>query len=129
MASHLRIPTLAIAALSLGLNIAIIGCAGRTLNVYLTQRHDNVYFLPVWASHFDMRGLPALLGTSAVIVVLNSLLVAAIFISAVSTILKKVSIDGSVLIPNKASSQSPRLCLFTPQHDLGYHCHILFSCS
>ncbi|KXT14125.1 hypothetical protein AC579_85 [Pseudocercospora musae] len=79
---QLRIPTLAIAALSLGLNIAIIACAGRTLNIYLTQRHDNVYFLPVWTSHFDMRGLPALLGTSAVIVVLNALLIAAIFISA-----------------------------------------------
>ncbi|KAF7194440.1 hypothetical protein HII31_04245 [Pseudocercospora fuligena] len=118
MASHLRIPTLAIAALSLGLNIAIIGCAGRTLNVYLTQRHDNVYFLPVWASHFDMRGLPALLGTSAVIVVLNALLVAAIFTSALpanllvfassllSTILAIIAMSFSAALNNGSESDT-----------------------
>ncbi|EME85685.1 uncharacterized protein MYCFIDRAFT_210300 [Pseudocercospora fijiensis CIRAD86] len=118
MASRLRIPTLAVAALSLALNIAIIACAGRSLNIYLTQRYDNVYFLPVWASHFDMRGLPALLGTSAVIVLLNALLVAAIFIAALpanllvfatsllSTILAIIAIAFSASLNNGSESDT-----------------------
>lgn len=83
MASQLRLPTLLLAALSIGLNLAIIGTAGRTLNVFNTNRTENVYFLPIWNSHFNMRGLHGLIGTSAVIVVLNVVLAIALFISAV----------------------------------------------
>ena len=83
MATHLRLPTLLLAALSIGLNLAIIGTAGRTLNVFQNGQTNNVYFLPIWNSHFDMRGLHGLIGTSAVIVVLNAILALALFITAV----------------------------------------------
>lgn len=84
MASHLRTPTLLLVTLSIILNIAIIATASHTLSVFNSNRTENVYFLPIWSSHFDMRGLGALIGTSVVIFLLNTILAAALFISAVS---------------------------------------------
>jgi hypothetical protein len=84
MAARLRMPTLAFAALSICLNIAIIGCAGRTVNIFYVQQKSNAWLLPIWPNHFDTRELQALLGTSAAIVLLNALLILALFIISVS---------------------------------------------
>ncbi|CAK1362481.1 unnamed protein product [Cercospora beticola] len=82
MASHLRLPTLLLVTLSIILNIAIIATASHTLSVFNSNRSESVYYLPIWSSHFDMRGLGALIGTSVVILLLNAILAAALFISA-----------------------------------------------
>ncbi|KAK4505545.1 hypothetical protein PRZ48_003508 [Zasmidium cellare] len=82
MATRLRLPTLAIAALSLGLNVAILGCAGRTLAVFMEQRYTSTWFMPVWSSHFDTRELWALIWTSAVVLILNLVLMAGLFIAS-----------------------------------------------
>lgn len=83
MAPSLRTPTLALALLSLCLSIAIIGTAGRSLHVFSTET-DNPWFLPSWRNHFDLRELQTLIGTSAAIVVLNAVVVVALFVSVVS---------------------------------------------
>lgn len=64
--AHLLLPLL-----SITLNLAILGTSSRTLHIYQTSQTSNVYFLPIWNSHFDMRGLQTLVGTSVGIVVLN----------------------------------------------------------
>ncbi|KAK4973936.1 hypothetical protein LTR42_005926 [Elasticomyces elasticus] len=78
--AKLRTPTLAFAALSICLNLAIIGCAGRTLSFYNTEQRSNAWLLPIWPNHFDTRELHALVGTATAIVVLNAVLVAALFV-------------------------------------------------
>ncbi|KAK5708043.1 hypothetical protein LTR97_000583 [Elasticomyces elasticus] len=80
--AKLRTPTLAFAALSICLNLAIIGCAGRTLSFYNTEQSSNAWLLPIWPNHFDTRELHALVGTATAIVVLNAVLVAALFVRA-----------------------------------------------
>lgn len=86
MAARLRLPTLALAALSVGLNFAILGCSARTLNVYNSEVDSNAYFLPVWRQHIDTRELSALIGTSVIIVVLNGLLLVSLLVHSVSSI-------------------------------------------
>lgn len=66
--THLLLPLL-----SITLNLAILGTSSRTLHIYQTSQTSNVYFLPIWNSHFDMRGLQTLVGTSVGIVVLNGI--------------------------------------------------------
>ncbi|KAK0976905.1 hypothetical protein LTR91_013539 [Friedmanniomyces endolithicus] len=83
-APKLRTPTLAFAALSIGLNLAIIGCAAHTLSVFNAEQSSNVWLLPLWPNHFDTRELHALLGTATVIVVLNVVLILPLFVRAVS---------------------------------------------
>ncbi|KAH9819810.1 hypothetical protein Tdes44962_MAKER00799 [Teratosphaeria destructans] len=75
----LRMPTLAAAALSMCLSIAIIGCAGRTFSVFNAQQTTNAWLLPIWPDHFDTSELRVLIGTSAAIVFLNALLISAQF--------------------------------------------------
>jgi hypothetical protein len=84
MAAKLRMPTMAFAALSVCLNVAVIGCAGRTISHFNTQQTSNAWFLPIWPNHFDTRELQALIGTSAAIIVLNAILVLSIFVTSVS---------------------------------------------
>lgn len=86
MSSRLRLPLLALAALSIGLNIAILGCAGRTLHVYNSERHTSPYFLPIWSSHFDTRELSALIATSILTFLLNCIVVLSLFITTVRQI-------------------------------------------
>ena len=83
MSSRLRLPLLALAALSIGLNIAILGCAGRTLHVYNSERHTSPYFLPIWSSHFDTRELSALIATSILTFLLNCIVVLSLFVTVV----------------------------------------------
>lgn len=68
-----RLPHLLLPLLSITLNLAILGTSSRTLHIYQTSQTSNVYFLPIWNSHFDMRGLQTLVGTSVGIVVLNGI--------------------------------------------------------
>lgn len=82
--SSLRLPTFGLALLSICLSVAIIGCAGRTLNLFNTQQSTNAWLLPLWPQHFDTRGLQALIGISASVLVLDALLVVAVLIPAVS---------------------------------------------
>lgn len=84
MAARLRLPTLALAALSVGLNFAILGCSARTLNVFNSEVQTNAYFLPVFHQHFDTRELSALIGTSIIVVILNGLLLVSLLIPSVS---------------------------------------------
>ena len=84
MAPSLRTPTLALALLSICLSIGIIGTAGRSLHVFLS-RGQNPWFLPSFPNHFDLRELQTLIGTSAAIVVLDAVIVVALFVSVVST--------------------------------------------
>lgn len=90
MAARLRIPTLALAALSIGLNVAILGCAGRTLNVFMMERYTSTWFMPVWSSHFDTRELWGLIGTSAAVLCLNVILVAGLFVASVGTMSRRL---------------------------------------
>lgn len=83
MVSRLRWPTVAIALLSMILSIAVIGCAGRTIHIFNTQQKSNQWLLPIWRDHFDTRELSLLIGTSAATVILNVVLVLALFIAAV----------------------------------------------
>lgn len=87
-AAKLRMPTLAFAALSICLNVAIIGCAGRTLSIFNTEQTSNAWLLPIWPNHFDTRELHALVGTATAILVLNAVLVLALFVHAVSQTMK-----------------------------------------
>ncbi|CZT23770.1 uncharacterized protein RCC_09484 [Ramularia collo-cygni] len=80
MAARLRLPTLALATLSIGLNLAILGCSSRALDVYNSEVESNAYFLPVWHGHFDTRELSALIGTSVIIVILNGLLLVSLLV-------------------------------------------------
>ncbi|WPH03348.1 Hypothetical protein R9X50_00622600 [Acrodontium crateriforme] len=82
MVSRLRWPTVAIALLSIILSIAVVGCAGRTIHIFNTQQKTNQWLLPVWRNHFDTRELSLLVGTSATTIVLNLILVVALFIAA-----------------------------------------------
>lgn len=84
MAQALRMPILASAALSICLSLAIIGCAGRSLSIFDSQQASNAWLLPIWPNHFDTRELPALIGTSAAVVILNFVLIAALFMQKVS---------------------------------------------
>jgi len=83
MAAKLRMPTAAFGALSICLNLAIIGCAGRTLSFFNTEQSKNAWLLPIWPNHFDTRELHALVGTAVVILVLNAVLVLSLFVQAV----------------------------------------------
>lgn len=83
MVSNLRTPTLALTALSMCLCLAIIGTAGRSLNVFQDQHSTNPWLLPVWPNHFDTRELEMLIGTSAAIVVCNAILGAGLVVKQV----------------------------------------------
>ncbi|RMY68822.1 hypothetical protein D0863_06869 [Hortaea werneckii] len=80
-------PILASAALSICLSLAIIGCAGRSLSIFDSQQASNAWLLPIWPNHFDTRELHALIGTSAAVLVLNLVLIAALFIPKLPTAL------------------------------------------
>ncbi|KAM3422585.1 hypothetical protein BST61_g77 [Cercospora zeina] len=86
MASHLRLPTLLLTTLSMLLSLTILITASYSLSTFNTNRTENVYFLPVWgSSHLDLRSLSALIGTAVIILLLNFLLVAAMFIPNLPT--------------------------------------------
>lgn len=86
MASRLRVPTLAIAALSMALCLATIGTAGRSLYVYNHHHMTNPWLLPLWPHHFDRRELPMLIGTAGATFVLNATLAVALLLSSVRTL-------------------------------------------
>lgn len=112
MPARLRLPTVALAAVSIGLNLAIMGCAGRTLSLFQNQRYTSTYFMPVWSSHFDTSELSVLIGTSAAVLLLNLALAAALFASSVSyhilsLLLRSVMLMIYVDSSQRTSSSSP----------------------
>ncbi len=104
----LRTPTLAFAALSIGLNLAIIGYAAHTLHFFNAEQSSNVWLLPLWPNHFDTRELHALLGTAIAIVVLNAVLILPLFVRAVSL----HAVIGSAAV----SRRSHRKCRMREQY-------------
>ncbi|KAK5128882.1 hypothetical protein LTR85_000215 [Meristemomyces frigidus] len=115
MAARMRLPTLAFAALSICLSIAVIGCAGRTISFFNGRQQSNAWLLPVWPNHFDTRELQALIGTSAAIVVLNGLLVAGLLVSSLpaniivltSALLSTVCALVAVIFPTILNQHAP----------------------
>ncbi|KAK5166665.1 uncharacterized protein LTR77_008209 [Saxophila tyrrhenica] len=87
MANNLRNPTLGLALLSLGLSIAVIGTAGRSLHVYYSEHSTNMWLLPVWPNHFDLRELQMLVGSAAAVVVCNLVLGTSLVVAKVSILL------------------------------------------
>lgn len=83
MASRLRTPTLGLAALSMCLCLGIIGTAGRSIHVFNHQQSTNVWLLPIWPNHFDIRELQTLIGTAAAIFLLNAILAVALVVPSV----------------------------------------------
>ncbi len=83
-AQALRTPTLGLTVLSLCLSIAIIGTAGRSLHVYYSEHSTNLWLLPVWPDHFDLRELQMLVGCAAAIVACNAVLGVSLVVAAVS---------------------------------------------
>jgi hypothetical protein len=71
--SHLQpnLPLLALLALALVLSIATLACAATTLHLFESQQSTNPWLLPVWRSHFDLRGLKLVVGTSAAMAVFD----------------------------------------------------------
>ncbi|KAK0860321.1 hypothetical protein LTS02_008546 [Friedmanniomyces endolithicus] len=113
----LRTPTLAFAALSIGLNLAIIGCAAHTLHFFNAEQSSNVWLLPLWPNHFDTRELHALLGTAIAIVVLNAVLILPLFVRALpaptfialaSALLSTVCSLIAVVFPALLNTHAPR---------------------
>ncbi|KAK0285047.1 hypothetical protein LTR35_005247 [Friedmanniomyces endolithicus] len=113
----LRTPTLAFATLSIGLNLAIIGCAAHTLHVFNAEQSSNVWLLPLWPNHFDTRELHALLGTATAIVVLNAVLILPLFVRALpaptfialaSALLSTVCSLIAVVFPALLNTHAPR---------------------
>lgn len=123
MAARLRMPTLAFTALSICLSIAIIGCTGRTINVFQGKHKSNPWLLPIWPNHFDTRELHALAGTSAAIVVLNGLLALALFVPKVCW-LSCYGMPRSLTTDEGASAtgEHHRPALFAAQHHLRSDC-------
>lgn len=75
MSSIFRFPVIIFSALSIVLSVAVLACSGRSLYIFNTQQSSNPWLLPIWPKHFDIRDLQALAGTSAVILVLNTVLI------------------------------------------------------
>lgn len=73
--SPFKAPFLALSILSILLSLAITGCAAHVLQVFTSQQQTNAWWLPIWPSHFDTRGLKTLIGTSVPIFVLNGIAV------------------------------------------------------
>ena len=84
MAPDARKPTLILAILSIGLNLGILGCAARALDVFNSEKDSSAYFLPIWNQHFDTRELSTLIGTSTCVFLLNLVLVLGIFVPSVT---------------------------------------------
>ncbi|KAK7716867.1 hypothetical protein SLS57_006550 [Botryosphaeria dothidea] len=69
--SHIRIAQLSIAGLCFIFGVCIMGTAGHALAVYRAEYSSNPWWLPLWSTHFDVRGTNALIGAGAVITILN----------------------------------------------------------
>ncbi|KAM0713709.1 hypothetical protein Q7P37_010671 [Cladosporium fusiforme] len=65
------ISLLALLPLALIFSTITLAFAARTLALFNAQQSTNPWLLPVWRGHFDLRGLRLVVGTSAVIVLLD----------------------------------------------------------
>ncbi|KAF2726073.1 hypothetical protein K431DRAFT_280106 [Polychaeton citri CBS 116435] len=64
--------TVATLALSIALGISVLAIAARSLSVFHSQQTLNVWLLPLWPSHFDLRGLQTSVGVCSATVLLNA---------------------------------------------------------
>lgn len=64
-----------LAVFSICLSAAIVGTASYVLQVYQNQQASNAWWLPLWSAHFDSRGLQAIIGCSATILVVDMLII------------------------------------------------------
>lgn len=60
-----------LAALSFAFAVTILGTAAHTMSVYNIQSGVNPWWIPLWAEHFDVRGTRSLIGSAAVVLILN----------------------------------------------------------
>ena len=81
--SHLHLPLLALLVLALIISIATLACAATTLNLFNSQQSTNPWLLPLWRSHFDLRGLKLVLGTSVAIALFDSVAIVVLSMLAV----------------------------------------------
>jgi hypothetical protein len=91
-ASQLHLPLLALLALALIISIATLACAATTLNLFESQQSTNPWLLPVWRSHFDLRGLKLVVGTSAAIALFDLVAMLVVVLVAVQVRLPFTSI-------------------------------------
>ena len=85
------------------------------MHVYYNQQSTNVWLLPVWPNHFDLRELETLIGTSATIFVLNTILAVALLVPAlpanllvlVSALLSTVVGVISIAFPTVVNYHAP----------------------
>lgn len=81
--SNPRNSIFALSLFSLCLSAAMTGTASHVLHSYNSQQATNAWWLPVWPSHFDARGLKTLIGGSISHIVLDALTCGSVFIKAV----------------------------------------------
>lgn len=81
--SQLHLPLFALLVLALILSIATLACAATTLNLFNSQQTTNPWLLPLWRSHFDLRGLKLVVGTSAAIALFDAVAIVAMTLLAV----------------------------------------------
>ena len=83
-ASNTQSSILAFSIFAFVLSATITGTAGHVLASYKSQQTTDPWWLPVWPSHFDARGLKTLIGASTSLVVVDTTLCGATFGKAVS---------------------------------------------
>lgn len=81
--SQLHLPLLALLVFALILSIATLACAATTLNLFNSQQSTNPWLLPLWRSHFDLRGLKLVVGTSVAIALFDSVAIVVMSLLAV----------------------------------------------
>jgi hypothetical protein len=81
--SQLHLPLLALLAIALIISIATLACAATTLNLFESQQSTNPWLLPVWRSHFDLRGLKLVVGTSAAVAIFDLVAMVVVVLAAV----------------------------------------------
>lgn len=78
----LPLPLIALLALSLIFTTTTLAFASRTLSLFNSQQPLNPWLLPLWRGHFDLRGLKLVVGTSAAIVLLDTIAVIVVLLQS-----------------------------------------------
>lgn len=86
LSSHLHLQLLALLFVALIISIATLACAATTLNLFNSQQSTNPWLLPLWRSHFDLRGLKLVVGTSVAIALFDSVAIVVLSMLAVQVI-------------------------------------------
>lgn len=81
MKDTLFVPVVALSTLSAALAIAITACAAQALHTFNLDQPEDIWLLPIWRDHFDIRDLQAFVGAGAFITI-SSILVLALTLAA-----------------------------------------------